>query len=140
MDLCGRKRGRLSVGVNSTSIHQNILVSTPFTLCFSIAILVSLLPGPLPVELGRLSRLVDLHVLEGCPSYSLPLRRGFTRCVAKCCALRVLHGAWLGILYVMLLAALLISDVRPRVFSLELLCVWLSVGGIFKTTINSVLL
>ena len=36
-------------------------------------------PGPLPAELGNLSRLLDLRVVRGCPSYSLPLRRGFTR-------------------------------------------------------------
>eukprot|EP00904_Undaria_pinnatifida_P003152 jgi/Undpi1/12838/HiC_scaffold_7.g02505.m1 len=39
----------------------------------------NLLTGPLPAELGRLSRLVDLNVVKGCPSHSLPLRRGFTR-------------------------------------------------------------
>lgn len=37
--------------------------------------------GPLPVELGKLSRLVDFHVVNGCPSYSFPLKRGFTRYV-----------------------------------------------------------
>lgn len=42
--------------------------------------------GPFPVELGRLSRLVDLHVVKGCPSYSLPLYRAFTRWVLCDCS------------------------------------------------------
>lgn len=64
----------------SSSLVDNGSARTRYSLVVDpVRVLLMITIGPLPAELGRLTRLADLHVVEGCKSYSLPLRRGFTR-------------------------------------------------------------